>query len=815
MGLSAESYNMPEPGSYGYKSYLASQLFPVPVATPYFPTPGPFVHPPPFVPGLGYLEPCRYDGHGCARVDCCFYHPYEFSLPYAGDRERRTDGIQDTDWEVFWLHVIRHLEEGVEIIRQLFVAEWSRQHQIPNTAILGDQPMMAKILWESEKAYRTLFEREFPSRVQTKVIPRKRELRSKRGKIIFWNPSVGCFQVVIEDVYNNNRVVDVRPSLLVAFREQQKDSYEHVQDLTWHLQVCEATGKGCDIFIRRSMVEQRMKSSCDFWSSERTADNCLIRKGQASVARKDTAPKYSKSSQEVEETNSCENVDSVSKTVDKTINSQNDGTDSKSIDGHVSQQSHPRPPRMNTTDHSKNDVDTKRKAQAPQQNHRKPSLVSTKSVEKKNLKKSSETDQSRSTKETSRSPETYAFKCGGTKAKKAIKSAKQKHQNGNAFSGPPNVDAKRMSSTRTGDMPATKNKKLDDKEKPILSRAPEPPKEIASGNTEKELNQSPRNRDKAKLQTSEFRESDTCDERFDTDNKSPTKKEKKKKKRDKLKEKKQPQERDASVLKSEAGTGNHRSNFEKVCDENKQACKLSNDNVSPTVVGPDGSTSTFKTASPEIQSGTIDPTASVKLEGEGAEGSTDEGLAQADWNALADKAVASDPKSNHPRAGFHENSKPETTECENQDNTDKLFGSKRRTVRQGKKGQQHSSVRLDHETKRSERRDSKETKSSRKVPSKKPIHPQDCKCPQCQVSQANAVAAQQESVQRETYRQLLGVEETATSSEIRQAHRRLALQYHPDKFQAHRHEMTAVQAEVRFQEIQEAYECLTALAKDS
>jgi hypothetical protein len=789
MGLSTESY-IPEPGSYEYKSYLASQLFPVPVATPYFP-----IHPPPFVPGLGYQ--------------------WEFSLPYAGERARRTDGIQDTDWEGFWSHVIRHLKEGVEIIRQLFVAEWSRQHQAPITAILGNQQMMANISWESEKAYRVLFEREFPSRVQTKVIPWNIELSSKRGKILFWDPSVGCFQVVFEDEYNNNRAINVRPSLLVAFREQQKDSHEHVQDLTWHLQVCEATGKGCGIFIRRSMVEQRMKSSCDFWSSERTADNCLIRKGQASVARKNTAPKYSKSNQEVEETNSCENVDRVSKTVDKTINSQNDGIDSKSIDGHISQQSQPRPARMNTTEYSKNDVDTKRKAQAPQQNHRKPSLVSTKSVEKKSLKKSSETDQRRSTKETSRSPETYVSKCGGTKAKKAIKSAKQKHQNSNAFSGPTNVDAKRMSSTRTGDMPATKNKKLDDKEKPILSGEAEPPKEIASGNTEKELNQSPRNLDKAKLQTSEYRESDTCDERIDTDNKSPTKKEKKKK-RDKLKEKKQPQERDASVLKSEAGTGNHRSNsVEKVCDENKQACKLSNDNVSPTALGPDGSTSTFKTASPEIQSGTIDPTASVKLEGEGAEGSTDEGLAKTYWNALADKAVASDPKSNHLRTGFHENSKTETTECEKQDTTEKVFGIKRRTDRQGKKGQQHSSVRLDHETKRTERRDTKETKSSRKVPSKKPIHPQGCKCPQCQVSQANAVAAEQESVQRETYRQLLGVEETATSSEIRQAHRRLALQYHPDKFQAHRHEMTAVQAEVRFQEIQEAYQCLTALAKDS
>ena len=54
---------------------------------------------------------------------------------------------------------------------------------------------------------------------------------------------------------------------------------------------------------------------------------------------------------------------------------------------------------------------------------------------------------------------------------------------------------------------------------------------------------------------------------------------------------------------------------------------------------------------------------------------------------------------------------------------------------------------------------------------------------------------------------VLGVEPGATPEEIRQAYRRLAAQYHPDKV-AHLGEELRALAEQRFKEIQQAYETL-------
>ena len=52
------------------------------------------------------------------------------------------------------------------------------------------------------------------------------------------------------------------------------------------------------------------------------------------------------------------------------------------------------------------------------------------------------------------------------------------------------------------------------------------------------------------------------------------------------------------------------------------------------------------------------------------------------------------------------------------------------------------------------------------------------------------------------YYDVLGVSKTATADEIRKAHRKLALKYHPDRNRDNK------QAEPKFKEIQEAYDVI-------
>ena len=63
----------------------------------------------------------------------------------------------------------------------------------------------------------------------------------------------------------------------------------------------------------------------------------------------------------------------------------------------------------------------------------------------------------------------------------------------------------------------------------------------------------------------------------------------------------------------------------------------------------------------------------------------------------------------------------------------------------------------------------------------------------------NAVSAMNEK----DYYEILGVSKDATEEEIRQAYRRLALKYHPDRNPNNK------QAEEKFKEIVEAYEVLS------
>jgi curved DNA-binding protein len=55
------------------------------------------------------------------------------------------------------------------------------------------------------------------------------------------------------------------------------------------------------------------------------------------------------------------------------------------------------------------------------------------------------------------------------------------------------------------------------------------------------------------------------------------------------------------------------------------------------------------------------------------------------------------------------------------------------------------------------------------------------------------------------YYKILGIERTATEDEIKQSYRRLAMKYHPDR----NRDDTVGNAEERFKEINEAYECLS------
>jgi hypothetical protein len=514
------------------------------------------------------------------------------------------------------------------------------------------------------------------------------------------------------------------------------------------------------------MVDQVMTTPCDFWRVVPTVEETSS-KGEPPVPTKEKVAKCDNSNQTVEEIESREDAKLTSKTREVALNFRNTV------------------------------MATETKASTSQQSHRKPALVSTETAQKKNLNKPSETDQSRSMKAAFPSSELYASKWRGGKVNKGIKSAEQKQQNGSDFSSNPNVDENRASLGRNQDLDEPLSRKL-----PV--------------NREVYLNQSTRNPDKDSCEKSEHHESDTRDERIDTQDMSLTKKErKKKKKKDKLKKKKESQEGEVFTLKSETGVGKQRSNSDETFyDKTKKDGVVSEDkDVSSADIGLDGSSSTFKTTSPELEPDTNNPTESIKLELNCTAASTDESLAQTDWNPLTDEAVTSGGNSKHLKDQGPANSETKTKEYK-KDYFEDSLGRRRRKDSQRKKGQHSGSPRLDDETTRSTRRNKQEAKSFRKESSKQPVHPQGCKCPQCQVSQANAVVTQQEAVQREAYRQLLGVEDTATSSEIRQAHRRLALQYHPDKFREGRHEMTKAQAEVHFQQIQEAYQCLTAFAQD-
>src|SRR5690348_14862516 len=57
------------------------------------------------------------------------------------------------------------------------------------------------------------------------------------------------------------------------------------------------------------------------------------------------------------------------------------------------------------------------------------------------------------------------------------------------------------------------------------------------------------------------------------------------------------------------------------------------------------------------------------------------------------------------------------------------------------------------------------------------------------------------------YYEVLGVQRTATADEIKKAHRKLALKYHPDRNKNNK------DAEEKFKEIQEAYDVLSDATK--
>src|SRR5947209_17565973 len=57
------------------------------------------------------------------------------------------------------------------------------------------------------------------------------------------------------------------------------------------------------------------------------------------------------------------------------------------------------------------------------------------------------------------------------------------------------------------------------------------------------------------------------------------------------------------------------------------------------------------------------------------------------------------------------------------------------------------------------------------------------------------------------YYEVLGVPKTASADEIKKAHRKLALKYHPDRNKSNK------EAEERFKEIQEAYDVLSDATK--
>ena len=56
--------------------------------------------------------------------------------------------------------------------------------------------------------------------------------------------------------------------------------------------------------------------------------------------------------------------------------------------------------------------------------------------------------------------------------------------------------------------------------------------------------------------------------------------------------------------------------------------------------------------------------------------------------------------------------------------------------------------------------------------------------------------------EKRDYYEVLGISKNANESEIKKAYRKLALKYHPDKNPGN------VQAEKKFKEVNEAYDCL-------